>query len=334
MKPLLTKESRTSSTLRLTGGGACVCAETTVDGADQPVGYLHGGTGALEQPFIDGFVDELRILGWVEGENVTVEWRFADSHYELLPELATQLVQLQVDVLVTPGVDSQIAYHATSTIPIVMVLGPEPTLPIASGMVQTLARPGANVTGTASGATAYNAKGVELLKTLLPYLLPLAVLVGKSNGSEPELRPPVEHAAQTLGIQTLDLDSPRTQDADRVFEDARAWGADALYVFPTAAATWARISELAAQTHLPVMYPASPRVVSTFGGLMSYGPDFPAAWPQGAEYVDKILPGAKPSDLPVQEPRQYDFVVNLKAAQDLGIAFPPDVAAQVTQWIQ
>jgi putative ABC transport system substrate-binding protein len=301
------------------------------------IGYLYGGTRADAQPYMDAFVNELRMIGWIEGANLAIEWRIAETHNELLPELAVDLVQLPVEVIVTPGsLATDPASQATSTIPIVMLLGPEPTAPAAPGLFQGFARPGGNITGTTGDTPAYNTKSVELIKTLLPHLSRLAILTDESTPNDADVRPVVEHAAQMLGIQVSDWDMPRAPDVDSVFEAAQTWGADAGYVIPVATLQTkiARISALAAQTHMPVIYPADAKVVAEYGGLMDYGPDFIAAYRQGADYVDKILRGARPVDVPVQAPLQYDFIVNIKAAQDLGITFPPDVAAQVTQWVQ
>jgi putative ABC transport system substrate-binding protein len=258
-----------------------------------------------------------------------------ETQNELLPQLAAELVQLPVEVILTVGaLATEPAHQATTTIPIVMVLGPDPTVLTASGMVQSLARPGGNVTGTSGGVAPWNTKAVELLKTLLPQLSRLAILGDRSTPNDADMRPPAAHAAQALGLQILDLDLS-APNVDGPLEVAQAWGADALYVIPTATfdSRYPRITELAASFRPPAIY-GGPFVVSDNGGLMSFSANYIAAWRQAAEYVDKLLRGAAPPDLPVQAPRQFDFVVNVKTAQDLGITFPPDVAAQVTQWIQ
>jgi putative ABC transport system substrate-binding protein len=202
-------------------------------------------------------------------------------------------------------------------------------------MIQSLARPGGNVTGTTAGIETWMSKPVELLKTTLPRLERLAILTDTSTPNDGDLRPHTKKAAQTLGLQVLDLDAHSAQDVDSAFDAAIAWGADGLYQLPIATFVpeWARISAHAAGSHLPVMY-GDPLPITEHRGLMAFGPDHTALWRQSADYVDKILRGARPTDLPVQEPRQWDFIVNVKTAEDLGITFPPDVAAQVTQWIQ
>jgi putative ABC transport system substrate-binding protein len=276
-------------------------------------------------------------LGWVEGENLAIEWRFADGLGEVMPDLAGELVRLPVEVLVAAGALSiEAAYQATSTIPIVMVNGPDPAAPSAPGMLQSLARPGTNVTGNTAGTAAATTKSVELLKTLLPHLSHLAILTDKRTPADADIRPYATSAAQTLGVLHVDLDVPNARDVESVFEAAQAWGAEALYVIAATGVLprLARICELAARSRLPGMYVPSPSIVTGYGALMAYGPSFDDAWRKGADYVDKILHGAKPADLPVEDPRTFDFVVNVKAAQELGLVFPPDVAAQVTHWIQ
>jgi putative ABC transport system substrate-binding protein len=300
------------------------------------IGYLFAGTRAVGQRWADAFADQLRTLGWIEGENLIVEWRFSEGHNEILPEVVAELIRLPVEVIVSGGAQgTTVAHQATSTIPIVMMLGQEPTAPSAPGMVESFARPGGNVTGTVTNASAWTTKSVELLKTLLPHISRLAILGDRSAPNDVDLRTPTAQAAQTFGIQVLDLDVDSAPGVDGLFEAAQLSGADAIYVLAigTLNPLFARICELSIQTRIPSMS-MSPVPVTDYGGLVAYGPDYVAAWRQGADYVDKILRGASPADLPVEEPRQYDFILNVKTAQALGIALPPDAAAQVTQWIQ
>jgi putative ABC transport system substrate-binding protein len=180
-----------------------------------------------------------------------------------------------------------------------------------------------------------NTKSVELLKTVLPQLSRLAILEDQSYPGRASQLQPVAEAAAQLGIQLLDLDVRRVGDVDGALETATAWSAGGLLTiaqpnFQTG--VYARVAEVAAQQHLPVMY-TGPLPVTENGGLMAFSLDLVAAFRQGAEYVDKILRGISPADLPVDEPRQFDFIVNVKAAQNLRITFPPDAAAQVTQWV-
>jgi putative ABC transport system substrate-binding protein len=286
---------------------------------------------------MDAFVDRLHQLGWIDGESLTIEFRIAESHAELLSQLAAELISLPVEIIVAVGALAIApAQQQTNTIPIVMVDGTDPTSPSTPASVQSVARPGSNVTGDTFGITTVGIKSVELLKTVLPYMARLTYLHDKSSAGHLNEITPVLETAQTLGIQILDLDVRQVVDVDTAIESARAWGTDALLVTPLAsyaAGIFASISELADRDRLPVMY-GLPVAVTDSGGLMAFSPDLISNYRQGAEYVDKILRGAAPADLPVQEPRQFDFVVNVKAAQQLGITFPPDAAAQVTQWVQ
>jgi putative ABC transport system substrate-binding protein len=269
-------------------------------------------------------------------KNLTIEWGLAESHNELLPEFAQDLVRLPVEViLAVGGLAAGPAHQATSTIPIVMVAGPDPTAPPYPGMVQSFARPGANVTGNTYGATIVGTKSVECLKTLLPQLSRLAILGDRSTPNDADLRVPATRAAQTLGVQVLDLDVRSGPDVDGLLEAAQTSGVDALFALPKATldTRWPRIWELAARSRLAVMY-GIPAPVTDHGGHLAFSPNLIVEWRQGVDYVDKILRGVSPADLPVQQPRQFDFVVNVKAAQALGITFPSDAAAQVTQWIQ
>jgi putative ABC transport system substrate-binding protein len=301
------------------------------------IGYLYAGTAAAAQPFMAAFDDRMRELGWADGENLVIEQRYAGGRAELLSELAADLVQLPVEVILAHAAIAIVpAARQTSTIPIVMVSGPDQNAPAAPGLVQTLARPSANITGNTTGVSTGVTKSVELLKTALPQLSRVAFLDDWSTPSYADIRPSMAQAAPTLNIQVLDLDVRTAEDVDRAFEAALAWRAEGLYVAAPAtytAGVYARVSELAARNHMPAMY-GSYIPVATDGGLMAFTSNQFSAYRQAAEYVDKILRGASPADLPIQEPRQFDFVVNVNTAQQLGITFPTDAAAQVTQWVQ
>jgi putative ABC transport system substrate-binding protein len=280
------------------------------------------------------FFDRLRGLGWVEGDNLTIEWRFAEGRPELLPQLAADLVRVAVEVIFAVSTNGALAAkQQTNTIPIVMFVVNDP---LAAGLVASLSHPGGNVTGTTYGGASIGTKSVELLKTVLPQISRVAVLEDRSYAARASRFPPVEQAAAQLGIQILDLDVRRVEDVDGALEATKAWSAEGLILLSQPsfeAGVGARVAELATRERLPVMYQASTQVIES-GGLMAFGLDLAAAFRQGAEYVDKILRGASASDLPVEEPREFQFIVNVKAAQQLGITFPPDAAAQVTQWVQ
>jgi putative ABC transport system substrate-binding protein len=298
------------------------------------IGVLSSSTREYAPAAWDAFVDQLRQLGWVEGDNLTIEWRFADGREELLPHMAAELVGAPVEVIFAVSTNASLAAkQQTSTTPIVIE---NVTDPLAAGLVGSLAHPGGNITGTTYGGATIGVKSVELFKTVLPRLSRLAVLEDQSYPARAFQLQPVAQSASRLGIQLLDLDVRRVDDVIGAVESARASRADGVLVFAQpnySVGVYARVADLAAQEPLPAMYQLVIPVTEN-GGLMAFGVDPAASWRQGAEYVDKILRGANPADLPVEEPRQFEFVVNVKVAQALGITFPSDAAAQVTQWIQ
>jgi putative ABC transport system substrate-binding protein len=295
---------------------------------------LYAGTRASFQWVIDAFVDRLRQLGWMEGENLVIEWRFADGQSERMTELVADLVSKPVEIIVAVGNRGVVpTWQQTSTIPIVMLGGVDAG---AGGPVQSLGHPGGNVTGNTFNVVTTCIKSVELFKNALPALSRLAIVEDTTKADNTSQLAAATQTAQTLGIQVRDLDVQELADVDQAFEIAREWSFDGLLVLTNGdfvPRVYARLAALAAQNHVPAMY-ESPSPVTDSDGLMAFVPDYAALWRQGAEYVDKILRGATPADLPVQEPQQFDFVVNVKAAQALGTTFPPDVAAQVTQWVQ
>jgi putative ABC transport system substrate-binding protein len=289
------------------------------------------------QDVTDAFADQLHQHGWTAGENLMIEWRFADGNAELIPQLAADLVSLPVDVLVTSGAAAALpAHQQTSMVPIVLVNVGDPTI---ADLVKNLAHPAGNVTGTTFGGGPVAIKTVELLRTVLPQLSRVAIFGADPTAyaaSYASTTLPTVNAAQTQGLQVQVLAVSRVDEVDGAMEAAQAWGAEGLVMAGGAAYLGAvdrRISDLAAERHLPTMFTHLEGVTES-GGLMAFGQDRPAEWRKAADYVDKILRGASPADLPVQEPDQYDFLVNVKVAQDLGISFPPDATAQVTQWIQ
>jgi putative ABC transport system substrate-binding protein len=298
------------------------------------IGVLSGGSPNYATELWDAFREQLRQQGWVEGSNLTIEWRYAESRAELVPQLAADLVSLPVEIILAGGTAAAVAARQhTNTIPIVVAVVFDP---VAQGLVTSLGHPGGNVTGITDGGAAANIKSVELLKAVLPQLSRLTILEDQSFPARALELPPITQTAARLGVQTQDLDVRRVEDVEGALEAARTWGSEALHIYSNASfnvGIYASIAELAAQEHLPSCFtdliPAS-----KYGGLMGFNADQAAEFRLAAEYVDKILRGGQPADLPVVEPRQYDFVVNVKTAQDLGITFPPDAAAQVTQWIQ
>jgi putative ABC transport system substrate-binding protein len=294
------------------------------------IGALLPTNPSLHPEAWDAFVDELRARGWVEGQNLTIEWRAADNQVDQLPGLAADLVRLPVELIVTDGSQvSVIAKQATSTIPIVFYSGD----PIGVGLVASLAQPGGNVTGWSARAPI--AKAIELFKQVVPGLSHLAVLRDTTNpASTGAPFADLQEAARALRLDMLDLDMRTSEDVTGAFASAIAWGADGLVVMPSPATESAetRIAELAARNRLPATYAVRHYVEA--GGLMSCGVNQVAGFRLVASYVDKILRGARPGDLPVELSKTFDFIVNVRAAQALGLSIPPDVAVQVTEWFQ
>jgi putative ABC transport system substrate-binding protein len=297
------------------------------------IGYLFSGTRTNNQPWIDAFLDQLRQHGWVEGENITIEWRFADGRNEQLPSLAAGLVSVGVEVLAVVGIDALPARQQTSTIPIVMINISDP---VGEGLVQSLVRPGGNATGISLGLDAMAVKGVELLKTVVPRLARVMILADPRNPNRGQFPSTAKQTAANLGLDSRSLDVQTVQDVDSAFQIMQAWNADGFIL--DGIGTYipdvnVRVVELAAEQRVPAMFQTA-IVVMDNGGLMAYASNFRSTYRLGADYVDKILRGALPADLPVVGPRQFDFIVNTKTARELGITFPPDAAAQVTQWVQ
>jgi putative tryptophan/tyrosine transport system substrate-binding protein len=294
------------------------------------VGVL--GERSAADPFVAAFRQGLHELGYAEGQNIVVEYRYAHSVIDRLPTLAAELLDLNVEVLVVGGnVGAQRAKALTSTVPIVFTLSGDP---VGSGLVASLARPGGNATGLSNFNVALSAKQLELLRTAVPRVSRVAVLYNLDNpvaeGALNELRdsaPAVAAELQVVGVRQPD-------ELASAFSAVTAWGAGAILVLadPMLGYELAQIVQLAAQHRLASIYLR--REFAEAGGLMAYGPNFADNWRRAATYVDKILKGAKPADLPVEQPMTFEFVVNLKTAQALGITFPEEILLQVTEVIQ
>jgi putative ABC transport system substrate-binding protein len=274
------------------------------------------------------FLQGLRELGWVEGQNIVIEQRYAEEHSDRLPALAAELVQLRVKVLVLASSAAiPAAKQATSTIPIVMTVSDDP---VGRGFVASLARPGGNITGLTDISPQLVGKRLELLKEVVPSMVRLAVLGPPNHADWPE----VTVTAQALGIQLQALTVQRPDDFELAFEAATRERADALLVLPSPITTryHGRIVSLAAQSQLPAIYPVKEFV--KVGGLMAYGPSIPDRLQRTAYYVDRILKGAKPADLPVERPMRFELVINLTTAQALGITMPPSLLLLADEVIQ
>lgn len=296
------------------------------------IGCLFFGSDA-PSPLIEGFRQGLRELGWVEGQNVVMEYRFADGQLDRLPDLATELVRLKVDVIVAMATSPAVAAkNATGTIPIVMVgVGN----PVGLGLITSLARPGGNVTGLAfSIGSVASGKGLELLKEALPRVRRVAVLSNPTNPSHALAIREVRGAAPSLGVRLQLLEAREPNHFGGVFVAMVKDQADALLVVPDSMFVLHRVplADLTTKNRLPSMHGVRENVEA--GGLMSYGPNVEADFRRAALFVDKILKGAKPGDLPVEQPTTFELVINLKTATALGLKIPPLLLQRADQIIE
>ena len=274
----------------------------------------------------------LREHGWIEGHNLVIEERYADGKSERLAALAAELVGLNVDVITGPGSPPiQAAARATSTTAIVMLTTGDP---VRDGLVASMARPGANVTGLTILAPALSSKRLEYLKDVAPALSWVALLTNSSNPVQQANVDEVRGAADDLDLEFHVLDVREANQLEPALTTLNGKSNGGLTVLADVllVAHRARIVTWAAHNHTPAVYPAREYVDSS--GLMSYGPSIVSIYRRAADYIDRILKGAQPADMPVEQPATFETVVNLKAAEALGITFPPHVAAQVTEWVQ
>jgi putative ABC transport system substrate-binding protein len=294
-----------------------------------PVSELVGANPS--SPVARDFVQGLRELGYVEGKNLVLEWRSAELRLERMPELVAELVGLKVDVLVAPaGPAALAAKNATQTIPIVMMTAD----PVGLGLIGSLSRPGGNVTGLSFYYEAITAKKLELLKELVPGLARVGVLRNPPNPGDPIFWKEAEVAAQRLGVALEDLEVRGPEDFEAAFATAKQRSAQALLAFdnPLTFAYRSRVTALAASSRLPVMYGS--REFPDAGGLMSYGPSIIHLYRQAASFVDKILKGAKPADLPVEQPTKFELVINVKVAKALSLTVPPSLLTLADEVIE
>jgi putative tryptophan/tyrosine transport system substrate-binding protein len=286
------------------------------------------GLGAADEAFRQG----LRALGYVEGKSLVTEYRYGEGKVGRLAEMAAELVRLKVDVIVTGGPTStRTAKQATSTIPIVMASDPDP---VANGFVSSLARPGGNITGLATLSPEISGKRLELLKEILPKLSDVAVLgTSTTPGTAQELKE-AELAAGAFGVKLQYLNVLDPKDIETAFRAASKGRADAVLVLNSAILISQRkqIADLAVKNRLPAMYPQAEYVED--GGLMTYGVSFIDLHRRAATYVDKILKGAKPADLPVEQPTKFEFIINLKTAKQIGLTIPPNVLSRADKVIK
>jgi len=297
------------------------------------IGYLSSQSPSAAASHLEAFRQALRDLGYVDGHNLRIEYRFAEGKLDRLVGFAAELVRLNVDVMITGGTPgTRAAQRATRTIPLIMTVVGDP---IEAGLVASLAKPGRNVTGLTQMAPQLSGKRLELLKEAFPRTSRIAVFVDADLSIPQMAFQETRAAAKMLGIRLLPLEvrGPHP-DLDGAFRTATSQGADALMTVagPIVELHRKRVVELAAKSRLPAIYPTSEFVEA--GGLMSYGPDRVDLSRRAATYVDKILKGAKPADLPVEQPTKFELVINLKTAEALGITIPQSLLLRADQVIE
>jgi putative ABC transport system substrate-binding protein len=296
------------------------------------IGLLGVISASAAEGRIEAFRQGLRDLGYVEGKNIVIEYRNAEGKLERLPALASELVRLKVDVIVTRGPPpTRSAKEATSTIPIVMGSDIDP---VGNGFVASLARPGGNITGLSALSPELSGKQLELLKEIIPKLSRVAVLGTSTIPGSTQVLRETEAAAGVFGVQLQYLEVRGPTDIEMAFRAASKEHAHAVLVLPNPVTLSHRtkVVDLAVKTRLPAMYPQSEYVEE--GGLMTYGPSINDLFRRAATYVDKILKGAKPADLPVEQPTKFEFIINLKAAKQIGLTIPPNVLARADKVIK
>jgi putative ABC transport system substrate-binding protein len=295
------------------------------------IGFLGASTAAALGPWITTFAQRLRELGWIEGRNVVIEYRWADGRNERFAEIASEFVRLNVNVIVTQGTAPVIATRqATATIPIVFASAADP---VGAGLVASPARPGGNITGLSMQSTDTAGKRVELLREVVPGLRRLAIIANMGNPGTVMEVGEVEEAARTLGLEVIMVGIRRAEDIVPAFE-ALQGRAEALFVGPESlrSTNRIRINTLALGARLPTMH--GQREYVETGGLLSYGPNFPNLFRRAAEFVDKILRGTKPADIPVEQPTRFDLVVNMITAKALGLTIPETFLVRADEVIE
>jgi putative ABC transport system substrate-binding protein len=339
MKEVRNQRSEVSKSLAL---GACLLGVSVLCAlllalsfpaeAQQPKVYRIGFLGNFASPFTEAFQQGLRDLGYVESHNIKIEYRWAAGKIDHLPKLAAELAGLNPDVLVTAGTQPTLAAkQATSTIPIVIAISSDP---VGTGLVASLARPSGNVTGLSHLNVEVSGKRLEILKEAFPKISTVGVLWNADHPAKVLEWKVAEAAAPALRTTLRSFEVRSPADFDRAFSAATKEPVDALLTFedPLTLAHRQKIVEFAAKRRLPAMY--EPKEFADAGGLMCYGPSFPDLYRRAAAYVDKILKGTKPGELPVEQPTKFEFIINLKAAKQIGVTIPPNVLARADKVIK
>jgi putative tryptophan/tyrosine transport system substrate-binding protein len=297
------------------------------------IGFLSLTSPSDRPPLLDAFRQGLREFGWVEGRNIVIDYRYAEDRVDRLPDLAAELVRLKVDIIVSLGTQGvTAAKNATETIPVVMIAVRDP---VGIGLIASLARPGGNVTGVSGYAGLESvAKQLELLKETVPQIRRVAILSNPANAYHQLAIGEVNLAARSLGLQLQLLEARGPNEFDDAFAAMAKEHVGALLVLSDVIFNSYRtqLAELAARSRLPAAYAVKESVEA--GGLMSYGPSFLDLHRRAATFVDKILKGAKPADLPVEQPTEFELVINLKAARSIGLTIPQQVLSRADQLIE
>src|SRR6516165_10632921 len=297
----------------------------------QTIGFMGQSTRSAASEWVAPFVQRLHELSWIEGRTVAIEYRWAEGREERIAQIAAELVRLKVDIIVTSGTPEVLAVkQATSVIPIVFATAGDP---VATHLVDSLARPGGNVTGLSVQSNELAGKRIELLREVVPSLRRLAIMGNVDNPLVALEMGEVQAAAGKVGLEVVTLEIRRAQDIVPAFEALKG-RSEALYVCTDALANTNRIpiNILAVGARLPTMHGSRDYVEA--GGLMSFGANWPDQFRRSADYVDKILRGAKPADIPVQQPTKFDLVVNLTTAKALGLRIPPTLLARADEVIE
>jgi putative tryptophan/tyrosine transport system substrate-binding protein len=316
---------------------AVLLALTLPAGAQQPtkvprIGFLNTNAPAAFTTRTEGFRQGLRELGYVEGKNILIEYRYAEGKLDLLPSLAAEIVRLNVDVIVTAVSSSTVAAKAaTKTIPIVMTQDNDP---VGNGIVASLARPGGNITGLSSLSPEIGGKQLELLKEIVPKLSRAAVIGTSTGPGHAQRLKELELAAEVLKVPFQFMDVVDVNGIETAFREATKGRAGAVVVLGGSVliAHRAQVANVAAKNRLPAIFNVADFVQD--GGLMSYGANYPDLYRRAAVYVDKILKGTKPANLPIEQPQKFELIINLKAAKQIGLIIPPDVLARADRIIR
>ncbi len=317
--------------------GAILFALCSTADAQQPkkvprIGYLGNSSPALERDFVDAFRQGLGDLGYAEGHNILIEYRWAEGRYDRFPEFAAELVRLKVDVFLTAGTPGALAAkQATQTIPIVMAVSGDA---VGTGLVQSLARPGGNITGLTRMTRDLDGKRLELLKEIVPSLSRVATLLNPANPISARGWTEAQPAAKALRLKLESVEVKAADEFEAAFAAIARKRPGGLFIIADQflLAHRTQIVDFAARQSLPAIYPYSEFVDA--GGLMSYAANDPAMFRRAATYVDKILKGTKPADLPVEQPTKFEFVINLKTAKQISLTIPPNVLARADKVIR